>query len=211
MFSRHAGPFLAEGAERRYPARALAADAPEVWCGGAGFAPGGAATLGEQRLGLSYVQHGKDRRQRGREPKGALLPQDSRAGLQGLHENEWELDFEEESFEEGNLVDDREEEDWWAQGGAGPANALSKSLQKSRRVQPAVEKVVEGAHIGRRKAQGRPPSLTAGEQRSRVSKVSVAVETGGAGCGGGAIGQGCLCGVCGGRYRWCSGAGDYKR
>ncbi|KAJ1164879.1 hypothetical protein NDU88_005312 [Pleurodeles waltl] len=194
--------------------RAVAADAPEVWCGGAGFAPGDAATLREKRPGLSYVQYGKDRRQAGRELKGALLPQDTRAGLQGgelWREEEWVLDFEEESLEEGELVDDREEEDWWAKGGAGHANALPKSLQKFRRVQPAVEKVVEGAHIGRRKAQGRPPSLTAGEQHTGVSKVSVAVETGGAGCWGGAIGQGCLCGGCGGRYRWGSGAGAYKR
>ncbi|KAJ1203098.1 hypothetical protein NDU88_006892 [Pleurodeles waltl] len=166
-----------------------AADAPEVWCGGAGFAPGGAAILVEQRPGPSYVQHGKDRRQRGEEPRGAWLPQDTGVGFQGLQAEEWELDFEEESLEEGELVDDREEERWWAQGGAGPANALSKSLQKSRTVQSVEEKVVEGAHIGRRKAQGRPPSLSAGERSSGGSKVSVAVGTGGgAGIGGGATG-----------------------
>ncbi|KAJ1107076.1 hypothetical protein NDU88_004473 [Pleurodeles waltl] len=78
-----------------------AADAPEVWCGGAGFAPGGAAILGEQHPGPSSVQHGKDRRQRGEEPRGAWLPQDTGVGFQGLQAEEWELDFEEESLEEG--------------------------------------------------------------------------------------------------------------
>ncbi|KAJ1191352.1 hypothetical protein NDU88_000668 [Pleurodeles waltl] len=83
------------------------------------------------------------------------------------------------SVEEGELVDDGEEEDWWAQCGAGPANALSKSLQRYRKVQPAVEKAVDGAHIGRRKAQERPPSLTAGEESAGVRRVSVAVEASG--------------------------------
>ncbi|KAJ1139578.1 hypothetical protein NDU88_005947 [Pleurodeles waltl] len=151
------------------------ADASEGWCGSAGFVPNDATILWEQRPGPSKFQRGKDRRHAGGEPKGELLLQGTRAAvLQGgdlWREEECVLDFDEGSVEEGELVDDREEEDWWAQGGSGPANALSQSLQRSRKVQPAVERVVDGAHIDRRKAQERPPSLTAGEESGRAQGI----------------------------------------
>ncbi|KAJ1165431.1 hypothetical protein NDU88_005859, partial [Pleurodeles waltl] len=148
--------------------------------GSKGSVPDDAATLWEQHPGPLRLQRGKARRHAGGEPTCELHLQRTRvAVIQGGDpwcEEECVLDFDEDSVEEGELVDDREEEDWWAQGGAGPANALSQSFQRSRKVQPAVGKAVDGAHVGRRKAQERPPSLTAGEENASVHRVSVAVE-----------------------------------
>ncbi|KAJ1162428.1 hypothetical protein NDU88_002896 [Pleurodeles waltl] len=101
-------------------------------------------------------------------------------------EEECVLDFGNGSIEEGELVDDREEEDWWAQGGAGPANMLSQSFQKSSTMQPVARKAVDGARVGGRKVQERPPSLKPGEEQAGVGRVSVAVEASG-GSGKGAV------------------------
>ncbi|KAJ1112644.1 hypothetical protein NDU88_000905 [Pleurodeles waltl] len=85
------------------------------------------------------------------------------------------LDYDETSLEEGELVDDGTKESWWEQGGVGPANALSQSLQATQdQTRPRVQVSDEG-HGGRRKAQERPPSLPAREEAS-VTMVSVAVE-----------------------------------
>ncbi|KAJ1172800.1 hypothetical protein NDU88_004642 [Pleurodeles waltl] len=115
-----AGQCASTGGQRK---RAVTADASEGWCGSAGFVPDDAAILWEQRPGPSKFQRGKNRRHAGGEPKCELLPQGTRAAvLQGgdlWREEECVLDFDEGSVEEGELVDDREEEDWWAQGGAG--------------------------------------------------------------------------------------------
>ncbi|KAJ1213750.1 hypothetical protein NDU88_001381 [Pleurodeles waltl] len=64
-------------------------------------------------------------------------------------------------LEEGELVDDGAEGSWWEQGGVGPANALSQSLQATQDQTRARVRVCEEGHSGRRKAQERPPSLPA--------------------------------------------------
>ncbi|KAJ1181703.1 hypothetical protein NDU88_006905 [Pleurodeles waltl] len=79
------------------------------------------------------------------------------------------------SIEEGELVEDGEEEIWWEQGGVGPANALSQSLQAFQDQPPARVRAWEEGQRVRRKAQERPPALPAGEEAS-VNMVSVAVE-----------------------------------
>ncbi|KAJ1124301.1 hypothetical protein NDU88_002762 [Pleurodeles waltl] len=53
---------------------------------------------------------------------------------------------------------------------------MSQSFQSARQVKPAFGRVLDRAHIGRRKAQERPPSLTAGEEGAGVHWVSVVVE-----------------------------------
>ncbi|KAJ1123147.1 hypothetical protein NDU88_001620 [Pleurodeles waltl] len=153
--------------------RAVTADASDGLCGSAGFAPGNAATLWEQHPGPLRIHRGKDRHDAGGESTHALQSQDPWCV------EECVLDFDEDSVEEGELVDDREEEDWWAQGGSGPANALSQSFQRSRTRQPVVGKALGGAHVGRRKAQERPPSLNTGEEHAGVRRVSVVVEASG--------------------------------
>ncbi|KAJ1129020.1 hypothetical protein NDU88_007391 [Pleurodeles waltl] len=65
----------------------------------------------------------------------------------------------------------------WGGLGVGPANVLSQSFQGARHVQPgSVGRALDGAQMVRRKAQERPPSLTAGEEGTCVNMVSVAVE-----------------------------------
>ncbi|KAJ1154889.1 hypothetical protein NDU88_007632 [Pleurodeles waltl] len=104
--------------------RVVAADASEGWCGSAGFAPGDAATLWKQRPGPLKFQCGKHRGHAGGEPTRDLHLQGTRVTVMERGDpwcdEECVLDFDEDSVEEGELVDDREEEDWWAQGGAGP-------------------------------------------------------------------------------------------
>ncbi|KAJ1082226.1 hypothetical protein NDU88_002394 [Pleurodeles waltl] len=91
----------------RQAKRTLAADVPEVWCGGMGFAPAGAS--GEQRPGPSGMRGG---------PAVRLVDVELRVEWQQKRaqaaevpredlwcEEECVLDFEERSFEEGELVD----------------------------------------------------------------------------------------------------------
>ncbi|KAJ1123273.1 hypothetical protein NDU88_001746 [Pleurodeles waltl] len=115
--------------------RTSTADAPDGGWGGTGLAPGDAAPCWEQRLGPS--RRGEVVRRVGLEPQQGGVKQTNRiVGIQGG--DSWPdetcvLDFDEDSVEEGELIEEREEEDWWAQGGAGPANALSKSFQRPDR------------------------------------------------------------------------------
>ncbi|KAJ1129381.1 hypothetical protein NDU88_007752 [Pleurodeles waltl] len=103
--------------------RTLAADAPDGRCGGMGFAPAGAgtATSGEQHPGPSGLRWGPvvrlaDVELRGEwQQKGAQTAEGQREDL--WCEEECVLDFEERSFEEGELVDEGEEKGWWAHGG----------------------------------------------------------------------------------------------
>ncbi|KAJ1191639.1 hypothetical protein NDU88_000955 [Pleurodeles waltl] len=158
--------------------RTLTADATDGGSGGTGVAPGDATPRWEQRPGPS--RHGEFVRSAGLDPQQGSVRQTTRiAGSQGAdswREETCVLDFDEDSVEEGLLIEEREEEDWWAQGGAGPANALSKLFQRPRQVLSAVKKVPDGSQIGRWKAEKRPPSLTAGEGSAGVRRVSVAVE-----------------------------------
>ncbi|KAJ1176410.1 hypothetical protein NDU88_001691 [Pleurodeles waltl] len=156
----------------------LTADASDGGSGGAGIAPGGATPRCEQRPGPS--RHGEFGRGEGLKPQQGSSRQTTRS-VGGQRTDSWlqeacVLDFEEDSLEEGELIEEREEDDWWAQGGAGPANALSKSFQRPRQVISVVKKVPNGSQIGRRKAEERPPSLSAGEDSAGVRRVSVAVE-----------------------------------
>ncbi|KAJ1132196.1 hypothetical protein NDU88_010523 [Pleurodeles waltl] len=146
----------------------LAADAPEERCGGMGFVPAGTAASWEQRPGPSGVHR--------------VVSMQRTAG-----------DKTGECLEEGELVDDGEEDIWWEQGGVGPANVLSQSLQGAQQVQPvSVGKALYGAQMVRRKAQERPPSLTSGEEGSSVTMVSVGVEVTEAGDGRGTFVEGGL-------------------
>ncbi|KAJ1150125.1 hypothetical protein NDU88_002923 [Pleurodeles waltl] len=172
------------GAKVRSPGRAAGVGGGQAKVSGAGRAalngPVSEGGLGYCSEAAGRLQRSKARRHVGVEPTRELHPQGTRAAvIQGGDqwcEEACLLDFDEGSVEEGELVDEGEEEDWWAQGGAGPTNALSQSFQRSLQVQPAVGKALDGAHVGRRKAQERPPSFTAGEESSVVRRVSVAVE-----------------------------------
>ncbi|KAJ1123936.1 hypothetical protein NDU88_002403 [Pleurodeles waltl] len=158
--------------------RTSTADAPDGGCGGTGLASDDAAPRWEQRRGPS--RRGEVVRRASLEPQQGVVTQTTRtAGIQGG--DSWcdetcVLDFDEDSVEEGEFIEEGEEENWWAKGGVGPANALSKSFQRPRQVQPAVKKISDGSQIGRRKAEERLPSLTAGEDSVGVCRVSVAVE-----------------------------------
>ncbi|KAJ1217543.1 hypothetical protein NDU88_005137 [Pleurodeles waltl] len=158
--------------------RRLVADAPEERCGGMGFALAGAAASWEQCPGPSGVQPVVITRRTAGTTAGEL-PQRAQEVLghgNDLWREEFILDYEETGLEEEELVDDGDEEIWWEQGGAGPANALSQSLQGVQ-VQPFSRgKALEGVQMMRRKAQERPPSLTAGEEGASVTMISVAVE-----------------------------------
>ncbi|KAJ1162292.1 hypothetical protein NDU88_002760 [Pleurodeles waltl] len=149
-----AGRCTSTGGQKK---RILTADAHEGWCGSTGLNPDADATLWEQRPGSSRLQLGEAVRRAGVEPTREFYPQGTRAAVvQGGDpgcEEASVLDFDEGSVEEGELVDEGEEEDWWAQGGAGPASALSHSFQSARQVQLAFGRTLDGAHIGRRKAQ----------------------------------------------------------
>ncbi|KAJ1097754.1 hypothetical protein NDU88_002871 [Pleurodeles waltl] len=168
---RAAGQCTSTGGQKK---RTLTADAPDGGSGGTGVA----TPRWEQRPGPS--RRGEFVRSAGLEPQQGGIKQTTRiAGIQGgdsWRDETCVLDFDEDSVEKGELIEEREEEDWWAQGGAGPANVLSKSFQRPRQVLSAVKKVLDGSQIGRRKAEERPPSLTAGEDSAGVRRVSVAVE-----------------------------------
>ncbi|KAJ1190038.1 hypothetical protein NDU88_006778 [Pleurodeles waltl] len=105
-----ASQWASTGGQRK---RVATADASEGWCGNAGFAPGDAATLWEQRLGPLMLQRGKHRHHAGGEPTRDLHLQGTRAMVlqrgDPWCDEECVLDFEEDSVEEGELVDDREE------------------------------------------------------------------------------------------------------
>ncbi|KAJ1179511.1 hypothetical protein NDU88_004745 [Pleurodeles waltl] len=160
--------------------RSSTADAPEQGCGSTGIAPGDTAPLWEQRPGPSRLSRGETVRHAGLESQLEFYARGTRAvaeqGGGPWCDEACVLDFDEDCVEEGELVEGREEEDWWAQGGAGPAIALSQSFQRARPVQPACGKALDGSRMGRRKAEERPPSLTAGEESASVRRVSVAVE-----------------------------------
>ncbi|KAJ1119926.1 hypothetical protein NDU88_008109 [Pleurodeles waltl] len=157
--------------------RRLAADTFGERCGGRGFAPAGAPASRERRSGPLEVTVRAPKRHAVRMTAGASLrwaqeEQDSGSAL-GCEDDM--LDYEEASIEEGELVDDGEENNWWEQGRMGPANALSKSLQDQQDHSRARVQQQEDGQRRRRKAQERPPSLPAGEDAS-VTMVSVAVE-----------------------------------
>ncbi|KAJ1186335.1 hypothetical protein NDU88_003117 [Pleurodeles waltl] len=172
-----AGRCTSTGGQKK---RTLTADAPEGGCGSMGIDPGDDAPLWEQRLGPSRLPRGEVVRCAGVEPQQEFYPQGTRAAaIQGGDpwcDETCVLEFDKGSVEEGELVEEGEEEDWWAQGGAGPANALSQSFQRPRQVQLAFRKALDGSQMGRRKAEERPPSLTAGEESAGVRRVSVVVE-----------------------------------
>ncbi|KAJ1136497.1 hypothetical protein NDU88_002913 [Pleurodeles waltl] len=157
--------------------RRLAADTPGERCRGRGFAPVSATASWERRPGPSGVQTGVNKRRTVRTTAGEL-PRRAQEALGYSNELRCEddiLDYDETSIEEGELVDDGEEEIWWEQGGVGPANALSQSLQGVQEQPPARVQALEEGQRVRRKAQERPLSLPAGEEAS-VTMVSVSVE-----------------------------------
>ncbi|KAJ1176823.1 hypothetical protein NDU88_002090 [Pleurodeles waltl] len=155
----------------------LAVDTPGERWGGRGFAPASAAASWERRPGPSGVQAGVHKRRTVGTTAGEL-PRRAQEAL-GYGNELWcednILDYDETSIEEGELVDDGEELIWWEQGGVGPANALSQSLQGIQDQPPARVQVWEEGQRVRRKAQERPPSLPAGEEAS-VTMVLVALE-----------------------------------
>ncbi|KAJ1189471.1 hypothetical protein NDU88_006216 [Pleurodeles waltl] len=142
-----------------------------------GFAPAGAAASWKQHPGPSGVQRFVNM-QRRVGTKAGEWPQRAQEALgQGgdlLREDECILDYKETSLGEGELADDGDEDNWWEQGGVGPTNALSQSLQGAQMQPVCITKAVEGAQMVRRKAQ--EWSLTAGEEGASVTMVSVAVE-----------------------------------
>ncbi|KAJ1204643.1 hypothetical protein NDU88_000083 [Pleurodeles waltl] len=158
-------------------ARRVAADNLGERCGGRGFAPAGAPASRERRSGPLEVTVGAPMRSAVRMTAGASLrwAQEEQDSGNAFESEDDMLDYEEASIEEGELVDDGEEEEWWGQGGMGPANALSKSLQERQDHPRARVQQREDGQKRRRKAQERPPSLSAGEDAS-VAMVSVAVE-----------------------------------
>ncbi|KAJ1206966.1 hypothetical protein NDU88_002359 [Pleurodeles waltl] len=86
-----------------------------------GFAPAGAAASSEQRPSPSGTHRGSAAQLAAAEQMGEWQqPRAPAAVVQGEDlwcEEECVLDFEERSFEEGELVDEGEEDGWWAQGG----------------------------------------------------------------------------------------------
>ncbi|KAJ1164324.1 hypothetical protein NDU88_004764 [Pleurodeles waltl] len=116
--------------------RILAADAPEGLCGGMGLAPAGIATSGEQHPGPSGMRWGLSARladvDLGGEWQQKRAPGVQRGDL--WCEEECVLDFEGRSIEEGELVNEGEEDGWWANSGGlrGVAGPLTLFLSHFR-------------------------------------------------------------------------------
>ncbi|KAJ1092336.1 hypothetical protein NDU88_005447 [Pleurodeles waltl] len=97
-----------------------------------GFAPAGATASGEQHPGPSGMHGGPiawlaDMELRGEwQQKGAQAAERQREDL--WCEEDCVLDFEEHSFEEGELVDEGKEEGWWVHRGRFESGARSCSF-----------------------------------------------------------------------------------
>ncbi|KAJ1174519.1 hypothetical protein NDU88_006340 [Pleurodeles waltl] len=107
-----------------------------------GFAPAGVAVPGEQSPGPSGIQRGLCAQYAEAALRGEWRQQGSSVALlqvlDTFGDKECELDFEERSTEEGELLEEGEEEEWWAdtRGGGVAANFVAELFQGARQVHP---------------------------------------------------------------------------